>query len=576
LGGIVSASKARTVVIAAVAIALAGAAVGAVHWTSDSAPSHLKADVVSETLHSPGHPGALVNPAKLPAHASAAEAGSAEGPGEDEDAAEFEGGDPDGLPAASHSDSGPSGATSRFPKPQSVRPNSASLGVNYRHGSTQTSSKTPPDGSIAVGPSDVIVATNQQVTIRDKTGHLEKTFTLQGFFSTPSGKPPVDPNVLYDPALNRYWLSAQNNDFGPGGTTTNAARVLVALSDTSDPTSTWHVFTNIDLSFFQGAHHEDWCDYDKIALDAQALYIACNMSTDAGASFVTSEVRVILKSEFTSGAVTDQFILTNFHDQSAPNGLARTLLPVSMIDATKAQGEYLVSADSAGGTDNAFSLWKITNAARCCDGDSSTSPTLQVVSVPGRTFAPAPPARQPGGVTPITIGPTKVMTPFWRNNSLQFGQTLKCTWTGGATSSCVRFVQWNVGSFPTVTSTNDWVLGSAGTDTYVPAMAPASDGWKTMVFDRSSPTENVSVHFVAIPPPAVCTQCVSGPVKTLHAGGSPYVFIDTAGRNRWGDYFGAASDPDGTHVWIEGEYPAASTSNPSSTFGTWAGQTTPH
>jgi hypothetical protein len=38
------------------------------------------------------------------------------------------------------------------------------------------------------------------------------------------------------------------------------------------------------------------------------------------------------------------------------------------------------------------------------------------------------------------------------------------------------------------------------------------------------------------------------------------VVQDSAGLNRWGDYSGASPDPDGTGIWIRGEY-ASNTQN---------------
>ena len=453
---------------------------------------------------------------------------------------------------------------------RSVTPDSASLGVTYLH-DTASSTNPPPDGSMAVGKNDVVVATNQFLTFRDKTGHQEiPPITTENFFKNPPGKPVVDINVMYDPYINRFWAVGQNNQFGAGGTTTVASRVMVARSDTENAKGTWHVYTGVDFSFFQGAHHEDWCDSDHLAFDAQALYLTCNMTTDAGV-YDTDEARIILKSEFMNPPLGVQFILTGFQDLAAPHGKTRNLMPVQMVGATNADGGYFMAADGATGPGSAYSVWKITNVARCCDSNPS-NPTVTPASIPTTAYTPAPGARQKGATTRITNATAKLPTPgFWRQNSLQFTQTVTCNWSGGATSSCVKFVQVNVASFPTTSTTNDWTFGVQSFDFYMSAIAPAADGWKTMVYEQSSDSQFVSVHFVAIPPPSVCTKCISGTPQLLKAGSSGYVNIDAQGRNRWGDFFTAASDPDGTHVWIEGEVPVAR-----QTYSTWVGQTKPH
>jgi hypothetical protein len=55
----------------------------------------------------------------------------------------------------------------------------------------------------------------------------------------------------------------------------------------------------------------------------------------------------------------------------------------------------------------------------------------------------------------------------------------------------------------------------------------------------------------------------------LQAGQNSYVRIDGVGRNRWGDYLGASPDPDGTGVWVAGEFAAAA----ANTWGVQVGLT---
>ena len=57
----------------------------------------------------------------------------------------------------------------------------------------------------------------------------------------------------------------------------------------------------------------------------------------------------------------------------------------------------------------------------------------------------------------------------------------------------------------------------------------------------------------------------------MKAGEANYLNVTsgTNGKNRWGDYSGAAVDPtDSTKIWLFGEYAAS----PAHTWGTWAGE----
>jgi hypothetical protein len=110
---------------------------------------------------------------------------------------------------------------------------------------------------------------------------------------------------------------------------------------------------------------------------------------------------------------------------------------------------------------------------------------------------------------------------------------------------------------------NDWVLAQDGTDRYYPRVDVNAAGNKTMVYTRSSSTEFASAFYVGIPNSGTCTTCSDGPETTLQAGGNSYVDFGSppTTRNRWGDYLGAAPDPDGTGIWIHGEFAQTTANN---------------
>jgi hypothetical protein len=79
----------------------------------------------------------------------------------------------------------------------------------------------------------------------------------------------------------------------------------------------------------------------------------------------------------------------------------------------------------------------------------------------------------------------------------------------------------------------------------------------SMVTDEVSPsTANnlfASAWVIGIPNQGVCTVCTDGPAHFVAAGAGNYQRL-FEGRNRWGDYSGAAPDPDGTGIWAMGQY----------------------
>lgn len=236
---------------------------------------------------------------------------------------------------------------------------------------------------------------------------------------------------------------------------------------------------------------------------------------------------------------------------------AFTIQPAVMIGATNAEGEFLVAAQIQG-TDlhgSAYVVYHITNAQNCCLPAQTGPFFAQTVRSIG-SYSNPPAAPQPNGVQAINTGDTRVLYAFWQNGKLASGQNTAC---GDGSVTCAAFDEFDVSRFPTITTLNDWVLSSSGY-AYYPMMAANSTGNRTMVYSRSTATEFVGAWFVGIPPASTCTGCADGPETALHAGQNTYVVQDSAGLNRWGDYSGASPDPDGTGIWIRGEY-ASNTQN---------------
>jgi len=97
---------------------------------------------------------------------------------------------------------------------------------------------------------------------------------------------------------------------------------------------------------------------------------------------------------------------------------------------------------------------------------------------------------------------------------------------------------------------------AAGEDVYYPYVEQNANADKTMVYTRSDGTSTYpGAYSTSIPNSSVCTTCVVGET-TLHAGQANYVQVFN-NRNRWGDYHGAAADPDFLGIWVEGEYVAS-------------------
>src|SRR5581483_6540993 len=128
--------------------------------------------------------------------------------------------------------------------------------VQVRFTSEEANSPHPPDSALAVGPTDMIEATNAGVTLFGKDGRREQDMEpIAGFFRAatwPStskkvtsatvaarylkAKCCVDPHAVWDNTLQRFWFTAQQ---GPKDGT---AYVFVALSKSRNAKDGWTAF----------------------------------------------------------------------------------------------------------------------------------------------------------------------------------------------------------------------------------------------------------------------------------------------------------------------------------------------
>lgn len=112
---------------------------------------------------------------------------------------------------------------------------------------------SPADPTLDVGPNHVIQMTNgtsgARIQIYDKSGNiLVPNFFLDALFN---GDGAGDPIVMYDELADRWFLS----EFQSGGN-----NLYVAVSTTSDPTSTFHLYTFTAPSFPDYPHYSIWND----------------------------------------------------------------------------------------------------------------------------------------------------------------------------------------------------------------------------------------------------------------------------------------------------------------------------
>ena len=412
----------------------------------------------------------------------------------------------------------------------------------------------PPDGGVAAGPFNVVGVVNSTIQVFDKNGNLLSSQDLGTFFSGATGASDFifDPSVVYDFDIGRFWVLAASAHDSTGSDPGNRSSLLIAVSNTSDITAGgWSIFS-LDATINGDGSDGDRnaCDFPHFGVDAQAIYFSCNMFSFpffSNTSFQYAKVRILTKSQFTSGGCCSWWDFWDFRERFLNLFHSFTVRPAIMHFANPSDGEYLVNAEGDGGT---LKVRRIRNAQNCCNG---IGPDLDDNDQGVGGFSSPPGANQPGTSTQIDTGDDRLLFATWQAGHLTTGQNLACN-PGDGNHACLGFTEVDVSSYPNMNNVSDFAFGIQGRDLYFPYVEQNVNADKTMVYTQSDGNSIFAgAYFRGIPNPNVCTNCIDGE-GLLHLGEGTYVNLDGNGVNRWGDYHGAGADPDLLGVWIEGEY----------------------
>jgi hypothetical protein len=126
---------------------------------------------------------------------------------------------------------------------------------------------SPPDVNGAAGFNHLMVTLNSDVRIQSKQGDVISTVSLTAFWNGLGGHTDIfDPKITYDP-YDRRWIfvCAASRE-------SNASALLLAVSQTSDPTGGWIVYT-IDAD----VANQVWFDYPSLGFNRNWITVGGNM-----------------------------------------------------------------------------------------------------------------------------------------------------------------------------------------------------------------------------------------------------------------------------------------------------------
>src|SRR5205814_3985836 len=181
--------------------------------------------------------------------------------------------------------------------------------------------------------------------------------------------------------------------------------------------------------------------------------------------FQYAKVRVLTKQQFLGGSCCLWWDEWGLSEGPGLTFRSMSVQPATMHGATNSDGEYLISAHGFGGYcclgGGLLEVRRITQAQNCCVSGNQTSPVFQQQVQGVGIFDGAPSASQPGTVTLVDTGDTRLQFAKWRGGLLSTGQTIGC---GGL--ACAAYTELDVSAFPTITTVDDFTFNRPATSSF--------------------------------------------------------------------------------------------------------------
>ncbi|MCF8368613.1 MAG: T9SS type A sorting domain-containing protein [Bacteroidales bacterium] len=428
------------------------------------------------------------------------------------------------------------GNNSLTPKEQSPAPDADFLGLDDSGGSI------PPDVNGCPGPDHLMVTLNTEIRIQDKSGNNIYTVGTGAFwYPMPTGGV-FDPKISYDPYENRWILIM------PASSNPEMSRLMVAVSETSDPTGTWFLY-----SFDGDPENTHWFDYPNYGFSRDKIVVTGNLF-GSGGTYVA--VYVFDKMQLYNNAPDISYTRIKSWD-------GFTIVPAKTYDEDLTDIYMIHNAGGNSGGYGYVNLWKVSGPA--------ADPLLEnigLTGVPepwsngsyanGGNFAP-----QLGSDELINTVDARMENMVYRHGKLW--ATHHVYLPAGNPNRCA--VQWWELSLDGEIQQWGRVDDPTG-EMYFAFAAIAVNAKEDVMIGFGSFSENQYASS------SYAFRYADDPQNTLRDyyqykdGLAPYFKTFGAERNRWGDYTATYVDPsDDLDFWTIQEYAALPGSQDE--WGTW-------
>ena len=408
-------------------------------------------------------------------------------------------------------------------------------------GRQESGNVRPPDPQVAAGTYEVVEIVNNAVEPFDKQGNRLWTppMSLRQFFTSQDTM--FDPRILFDRMSGRWFVSAAQYNDSADRRVPTPTKIAVSLSE--NLTAGWRIYDIVG----RGSPDQPFTGYndDKFVV----TWNSYSLSQDR---WTGTEYAVVNKAQMIAGAPSAATVF--FNSDNSVLGLQ----PVESLSSTPI--EFMVGRAWKTGTE--IKYYAISGVP----GVSSVS--VAKVLVPIRVNFGSTDAEQP--TTDIDIdtnrGRVRVIDAAWALDRLWFTVNSWCRPPGDSTNrSCLRMTAFDTTVPAQPVMTQEFDHSEVGRDVFYGALSMDDRGDLGVVYGYSSETDFPSL--------AVTGQSTTDPPNTLKPPATVVVssavdavpdYYPWNNSNRYGDYFGAGTDPvDRSVVWGVGEY------QPTPAWGTW-------
>jgi hypothetical protein len=381
---------------------------------------------------------------------------------------------------------------------------------------TEAGGWNPPDTTGAVGTSQFVETTNDNISVYNKGGTHARVLneSLNTFFGYGT-KALFDPRAVFDPVWKRFVITADAFQ-----ESSSVQYLFIGISQTANATGGWWLY-HINTAGLDG---NLFFDYPMLGMDQRAINITANIFN--GNSFSGAFLTSMSKAYLYNGLGFSFWYYT---------GLAGTLSASVVLDQNPAT--YFVANNIGSGT---ATVYKLTSS------DSVPSSLVNLGSVSVGFNGVPPSAAQPG-----TAATLDTLDGRFQQAGSQLSTSLWQVFTSTASGlPTPLYVEINTSSLTLKQSGQFFVSGTSYDFNPSIVVNSSNDAFVTWTATNPAGNSNAMVRFGGrLHTSGLGVMSVSA--QSLFTSSS---HLGTSGTQRWGDYSRVSVDPSlSTNAWIVNE-----------------------